>query len=130
LTNGVQYDARVRMVATGGTVTVGTSSLSVTNATEVTLYLSVASNVKAYNDLTADYVTICSNNVANAAALGYTAVRQVQQSDYTNLFNRVVLDLGVNSTRTSYDMGYRKKLMQSDPNDPIWWRSSFNWDVT
>ena len=118
LTNAVWYDARVRMVAAGGTVTVGTNSLSVANATNVTLYLSVASNVKAYNDMSADYVTICSNNVANAAALGYTAVRQAQQSDYTNLFNRVVLDLGVNSTRTSYDMGYRKKLMQSDPNDP------------
>ena len=118
LTNGVQYDARVRMVATGGTVTVGAGSLSVTNATDVTLYLSVASNVKAYDDLTADYVTTCSNNVANAAVLGYPAVRQAQQQDYTNLFNRVVLDLGVNSTRTSYDMGYRKKLMASDPNDP------------
>jgi alpha-L-fucosidase 2 len=117
LTNGVQYDARVRMVATGGTVTVGTKSISVTNATEVTLYLSVASNVKAYNDLTADYVTICSNYVANAAAMGYASVRQAQQNDYKNLFDRVVLDLGYNA-RTSYDLGYRKKLMASDPDDP------------
>jgi alpha-L-fucosidase 2 len=118
LTNAVQYDARVRMVATGGTVTVGTSSLSVTNATDVVLYLSAASNYRDYLNLDNDYVTICSNNVAKAAALGYSAVRQSQQQDYTNLFNRVVLDLGVNTDRVGYDLGYRKKLMASDPNDP------------
>lgn len=120
LTNAVQYDARVRMIATGGTVSGTSSSLSVANATEVTLYLSVVSNVKSYNELdyATNYVTTCSNNVANAAALGYDALRQAQQDDYTALFNRVVLDLGVNSTKTNYDMGYRKKLMASDPNDP------------
>ncbi len=118
LGNAVKYDARVRLVATGGTVATGANSISVTNANEVTLYLGVVSNVKAYNDLTADYVTICSNNVANAAALGYDNVRQAQQQDYTNLFNRVVLDLGVNPGKTSLDLGYRKKQIVADPNDP------------
>ncbi len=118
LGNAVKYDARVRLVATGGTVTTGSNSISVTNATEVTLYLGVVSNVKAYDDLTADYVTICSNNVANAAALGYDNVRQAQQQDYTNLFNRVVLDLGVNPGKTGLDLGYRKKQIVADPNDP------------
>ena len=117
LANAVKYDARVRLVATGGTVTTGANSLSVTNANEVTLYLGVVSNVKAYNDLTADYVTICSNNVANAAALGYANLRQAQQQDYTNLFNRVVLDLGYNPSKTN-DLGYRKKQIVADPNDP------------
>ena len=118
LTNAIQYDARVRMVATGGTVTAGTSSISVTNATEVTLYLSVVSNYRDYQNLDNNYVTSCSNFVAQAAVMGYDSVRQAQQADYTSLFNRVVLDLGVNPSRIGSDLGARKLLMRSDPNDP------------
>ena len=121
MTNGVKYDARVRLIATGGTVTTTSSSLSVTNADEVTLLLSVAANVANfntnYNYLTNDYVTICSNNVADAAALGYTALRQAQQDDYKTLFDRVVLDLGT-SSKTNLDIGYRKKPIGTDGNDP------------
>jgi len=117
LGNSVLYDARVRFIATGGTVSTSGSSISVTNANDVVLLLGVASNVKSYNDLTADYVTICSNNVAAAAALGFTALRQAQTNDYQNLFNRVVLDLGGNS-RTNSDIGYRKNQIALDGNDP------------
>lgn len=117
LTNGVKYDARVRPIATGGTVTTTSSSLSVTNADDVTLLLSVVSNVTNYNDLSADYVTICSNNIAAAAAMGYTALRQAQQDDYKNLFDRVVLDLGTNA-KINQQIGYRKKQIGSDGDDP------------
>jgi len=117
LTNGIRYDARVRLIATGGSVSSTSSSLTVNNADEVTLLLSVASNFESYNDLSADYVTICSNNVANAAAMGYTALRQAQQDDYKELFDRVVLDLGVNS-KTNLDLGYRKKQIAVDGDDP------------
>jgi alpha-L-fucosidase 2 len=117
LTNRVNYDAHVRLVASGGTVTASAGSLAVTNADSVTLILGVASNVKTYNDITADYVTACSNNVTGAAALGYTALRQAQQADYQTLFNRVVLDLGTN-TATTQPIGVRKRQMALNGNDP------------
>jgi alpha-L-fucosidase 2 len=117
LANQVQYDARLRVIATGGTVTRTSSSVTVTNADEAVLLLGVASNVKNYNDLTADYVTICSNDVANAAALGYGTLRQAQTNDYQSLFNRVTLDLGV-TARTNQPMGYRKKQIALDSQDP------------
>ncbi len=117
LTNAVYYDARVRLLASGGTVTVGSASLSVANADSATLLLSVASNVKAYNDLSSDYVTICSNNIAAAAGMDYSTLRQAQQNDYTSLFNRVVLDLGSNS-KTNQGIGYRKRQIASDGDDP------------
>ncbi|HKI69704.1 MAG TPA: glycoside hydrolase family 95 protein, partial [Verrucomicrobiae bacterium] len=117
LSNAVKYDARVRLIATGGTVSRTSSSLSVTGADDVVLLLSVASNVRSYDDLSADYVTICSNNIADAATLGFTALRQAQTNDYNNLFSRVVLDLGGNS-RTNQPIGYRKKQISIDGNDP------------
>ncbi len=42
---------------------------------------------------------------------------QAQTNDYQSLFNRVVLDLGGNS-RTNMDIGYRKKQIAMDGNDP------------
>ncbi|MFM2294503.1 MAG: hypothetical protein RLZZ350_916 [Verrucomicrobiota bacterium] len=117
LANLVNYDSRVRLVATGGTVSTTANSISVTNADDVVLLLGVASNFKTYNDLTANYVTICSNNVAAASALGFAALRQAQTNDYQSLFNRVTLDLGVTS-RTNQPMGYRKKQIAVDGLDP------------
>jgi alpha-L-fucosidase 2 len=117
LPNEVLFDARVRMIATGGTVSTTSSSISVTNANDVVLLLSVASNVNSFDDLTANYVTICSNNVAGAAVMGFTALRFAQTNDYENLFNRVVLDLGGNS-RTNWGIGYRKQQIAVDGNDP------------
>ena len=75
------------------------------------------SNVKNYDDLSVDYVTACSNNVAAAAAMGFAALRQAQTNDYQTLFKRVVLDLGTDS-RTNMDTGYRKKQIALDGNDP------------
>ena len=131
LTNAVQYDARVRLIATGGTVTPGSSSISVANANDVVLLLlSVASNVKSYNDLTADYVTICSNNVANAAALGYPALRQAQTNDYAESVQPRGAGPGRQFPNQS---GHRLPEKTDRPWTamiPSWWRWIFNWDVT
>ena len=116
LTNKVQYDVRVRMIANGGTVTSSGSSLSVTNADDVTLLLSVASNVQNYHDLSANSFLICSNNIAAAAPLGYATLRSAQLNDYQSLFNRVALDLGGN-LRTNMPIGYRKKQIGIDGDD-------------
>jgi alpha-L-fucosidase 2 len=118
LTNAVRYEARVRVITTNGTVNVTSNSISVADANDATLLLSVVSNVKNYTDLNADYAAICSSNIANAAALGYEGLRRAQQADYTNLFNRVVLDLGVDTNKTGWGIGYRKKQMAADGNDP------------
>jgi alpha-L-fucosidase 2 len=116
LTNAIQYDARVRVLAEGGTVTTTSSSVSVTNADTVTLLLSVASNFINYNELGANYPVVCSNNIAAAAANTYTGLRQTQLTDYQALFQRVVLDLG-GTTQTNLDTGTRKKQV-SLGNDP------------
>lgn len=115
-TNSIRYDARLRVVPEGGTVSTTSSSISVTNADAVTLLLAVASNFKNYNDVTADYVTICSNNVAAAAANTYATLRQAQQDDYQSLFNRVVLDLGV-TAKAGQPIGARKRTITSG-DDP------------
>ena len=116
LTNAVAFDARLRVLAEGGAVSTTSTSISVTNADAVTLLLAVASNVANYNDVSADYVTICSNNLAAAAQISYATLRQAQQDDYQALFNRVVLDLG-GTTKTNLPIGARKRTLPAG-NDP------------
>lgn len=116
LTNAIEYEARVRVVAEGGTVTAGASSISVANADAVTLLLSVASNFVNYQDLSANAGLICSNNLAAAAANTFGQLRQWQLADYQPLFQRVVLDLGATS-KTNLPTGLRLRRIV-EGNDP------------
>lgn len=108
LTNGIEYQARVRIINEGGTVSSTSSSITVANADAATLLLSVAANFVNFNDLSANYALICSNNIANAAANSYAQLRAAQLADYQELFQRVVLDLGATS-KTNFPTGYRIK---------------------
>ena len=111
LTNGIAFQARVRVLNEGGTVSSTSSSLTVANADTVTLLLGVASNYKKFDDLNGDYAMLCSNNVANAATNTYAQLRANQLSDYQSLFNRVTLDLGLgNAAKTNMPTGQRIKL--------------------
>ncbi len=116
LTNAIRYNARLRVVNEGGTVSTTSSSISVTNADAVTLLLALASNFVNYNDVSADYVTICSNHLAAAAQNSYAGLRAAQVNDYQSLFNRVVLDLG-GTLKTNWPIGARKRTITSG-DDP------------
>ncbi|HHY84547.1 MAG TPA: glycoside hydrolase family 95 protein [Verrucomicrobia bacterium] len=117
LTNAIRYQARVRVLAEGGTVTPGSTSISVANADAVTLLLAIASNFVKYDDLSAEYALVCSNTIAQAAAHSYAALRQRQLDDYQPLFRRVVLDLGT-SAKTNLPTNIRARRIAEgdDPN--------------
>jgi alpha-L-fucosidase 2 len=106
LTNAIEYVARVRVLAEGGTVTAGSNSLSVGDADAVTVLLSVASNFVKYDDLSANPAALCSNNVLAAASMTYGDLREAQLRDYQALFQRVVLDLGT-TWKTNLSTGER-----------------------
>lgn len=115
-TNAIRYDARLRVLPEGGVMNATGNSISVTNADAVTLLLAVASNFINYDDVSADYVTICSNNIAAAAQNSYATLRQAQLDDYQSLFNRVVLDLG-GTAKTNAPIGVRKRTLPAG-DDP------------
>jgi len=111
MTNAIEFQARVRVLNEGGTLSSTSSSITVANADAVTLLLSAASNYKNFEDLSNDETLICSNNIANAATNTYAALRASQLADYQSLFNRVTFDLGLgNATKTNMPTGQRIKL--------------------
>lgn len=116
LTNAIEYEARVRVIAQGGTVSFGSSSISVTNADAVTLLLAVGSNFVRFDDISANPTLLCSNIISAAGALPYEQLRAGQLADYQALFRRVELDLG-SSWKTNLPTGQRIKLV-SGGGDP------------
>jgi len=110
LTNAIRYQARVRILNEGGAVSSTADSISVSDADAVTLLLSVATNFKRYNDLSADPEALCESYISAAATNTYARLRESQLLDYQSLFRRVTLDLGSgNSAKTNFPTGYRIK---------------------
>jgi alpha-L-fucosidase 2 len=98
-TSDVQFRAKVKIVAEGGTVTPGSTNITVAGANSVTLIMSVASNVAKYNALTRDRVAETDGIINAASAKTYDDLKAAHVADYQALFNRVELDL--NSTNQS-----------------------------
>ena len=104
--NGLLHNTQIAVVAEGGSVSRSGSGVKVTNANSVTVYLTAATDYKNQFSNGATeywYRTGESANQLNArvkAVLdkavkdGYTAVKAAHTADYTNLYNRVKLDVG------------------------------------
>ena len=93
----VEFEARVRVLCEGGSVSASGSRLQIQNADSVTLVLAAASNFVRYNDLSGDPAGLALGMIEDAATKGYATLRQDQLDDYQSLFNRVTLDLGTSS---------------------------------
>jgi alpha-L-fucosidase 2 len=95
---GMDFQIRVKVVNVGGTVKKSDSSLSVTKANEVTLYLSAATSFNGFDKSAglegkkpSDMTIAC---VGKAAKKGYTQLFRSHLADYQQLFNRVKFELG------------------------------------
>ena len=64
--NLLQFEARIKILANGGTITSADTALTVTGANVATIYISIGTNFNNYNDITAN---------AGERAGGYLAKR-------------------------------------------------------
>jgi alpha-L-fucosidase 2 len=93
-TNGLRFEARVRVIHTGGRVTTHGNVITVENADAATLFLVAATSFKNFQDISADPAARCDRDLKPAVRRGFDAVRAAHLADYQNLFQRVQLDLG------------------------------------
>jgi len=91
---GVKFEARLKVVATGGKVTFSDHAITVENADAATLVLAAATSFKNYTDITADPAARCEATLASIAQKDFAALRQAHIADHQALFRRVSLDLG------------------------------------
>ena len=98
----LKFQARVRVLPADGTLTLGSNTVSVANASAVTLFIAAATSYKNYHDVTGNPETIIRNQmdgaynkwVRNNTTDGEDALLADHIAAHQKLFRRVALDLG------------------------------------
>ena len=110
---GLRYASRVRVVLPkGGTITPGDSTVSVRNASEAILLVSMATD---YFDKDLDGKI--TSLLDNAEKKEYASMKKAHVAAYRSLFDRVELDLG-HSSREDLPMDERLAAFNENPDDP------------
>jgi alpha-L-fucosidase 2 len=95
IVGAVKFQADVKVVAKGGSVSATDKTVNVSGATEATVYISIATNFKNYQDISGNAAAKADGCLVKASAKDYTALWYSHVLDFQKYFNRVSLNLGV-----------------------------------
>ncbi|MCF2487686.1 glycosyl hydrolase family 95 catalytic domain-containing protein [Dyadobacter sp. CY347] len=90
----VRFKGITRIKTEGGNVTASDTALNVTGANAATIYISIATNFKNYNDVGGDENALAASYLDKAASKSYAAILNPHIAAYQKYFNRVKFDLG------------------------------------
>jgi len=90
----VRFMGRLAAQAKGGCVNMADGQLSVTDADEVTLYVSVGTNVLNYKDISGDEAAQSLQRLQEAMTLGYPQLKARHEQRYHLYYDRVRLNIG------------------------------------
>lgn len=91
----IKFTSIVKPKIKGGSIASTDTSLVIKDANEVTIYLSMATNFKNYNDLSVDEQSKCETLLTNAYHKEFADLEKSHTNTYQQYFNRVQLNLGV-----------------------------------
>ena len=92
--DGLHFESRLILRASGGRTSVAGSTLVVEGADEAVLLIVAATSFKNYTDISADPTVRCANYAAKLAGRSYASLLAAHQADHAALFGRVAIDLG------------------------------------
>lgn len=92
----VRFEGRLRVTTRGGNTSCADGAVSVTAADEAIIYVTIATNVVNYKDISADEHTRAVENLQSATSLGYNRLKADHQQRFSQYMQRVRLDLGPN----------------------------------
>ncbi len=99
-TGKIKFETLVYPKLTGGELVQNDTSLSIKNADEVLLFVSIGTNFKSYNDLSGSAEKIAQNYLEKSQSKPFSELKQAHVSDYKNLYDRVSLQLGDDTNST------------------------------
>ncbi|HJV77099.1 MAG TPA: glycoside hydrolase family 95 protein [Paludibacter sp.] len=113
---GVLFEAKVKIITDGGTVSATDSTLKVSNAKVATIYISMATNFKNYNDISGNAGEKAQAYLQKALEKRYKQALKDHIADYQSYFKRVSLDLGVtDAAKNPTDMRLARFAKGNDP---------------
>jgi len=90
----LRYQARVRVLVEGGSITADGTQLRIVSAKAATLLIAAATSFRRYDDVSGDPAAVTTAAIAAAIARPFEAVRADHVAEHQRLFRRVTLDLG------------------------------------
>ena len=94
VTGQVDFNARVRIINAGGSTAATSDGISVTDADEVLILVSIATNFVDYRTLTADEAARAVEYLSGAEGKSFDTLLNDHVTHYRSYFDRVALDLG------------------------------------
>ena len=94
MTGALRFEARVRVVTSGGTRSARGDAVVVRAADAVTLLIAAATSYRTYEDVSADPAVRVGAALDSASRRSVDMLRAAHIRDYQLLFNRVTLELG------------------------------------
>ena len=91
----VKFEVLSKITADGGHIAATDTAVVVTAANTVTIYISIATNVVSYKDISADEKKRAEAYLAKGMNKSYSTLLKNHQSAYQKYFNRVKLNLGI-----------------------------------
>jgi alpha-L-fucosidase 2 len=116
--DGLGFEARVRVIPSGGRVAVTDEGITVTEADAATLLLAAATSYKSFQDVSADPASRCEVTLSKVGPKSYESLRADHVADHRRLFRRVRLDLGRND-RADWPIDRRVQQIVADGNRVI-----------
>jgi alpha-L-fucosidase 2 len=111
----VKFQSQVKAVLEKGTQTSTDSSIVIKNANAVTIYITIGSNFKNYNDVTGDGALRATADMKKALAKSYTTTLNDHIKWYQKYFNRVSFTLGGTSSDKPTDERVKDFAKGDDP---------------
>lgn len=93
--NGVlKGESYLQVQATNGTTAIQDGRIIVSNADEVTLYLTAGTNYRNYKDVSGNPVAACTTALKSIAGKTYEQLKTAHTREYRQYFNTLSIDLG------------------------------------
>ena len=116
VTGQVKFDARARIINTGGSTSFEAENVRVSKADEVVILISIATNFTDYKTLSANETERCVNYLAKAEKRPYASMVNDHIAAYQKYFNRVSFDLGTTpAAKNPTDERIRNFSKNDDP---------------
>jgi len=110
---GTRFTTLVQIKKTDGKITTSRESLTLKDATEAIIYVSVATSFNGFDKNPAteglDDVAIALQNMNKAFAKSFDKIKESHTADYQKFYNRVTLDLG---KTTAPDLATDERLLR------------------
>lgn len=112
----VKFEAKVKIITRGGTLSSDDTSLTVARADQATIYISIASNFENYNDISGVAGKKADAFLQKAIRKNYDRALKDHIADYQKYFNRVSLDLGISdAVKKPTDVRIKEFAQSRDP---------------